>query len=125
MFRQRGHSRVTRDGRLEVSPLGPIGRREGVLTAHRAGGRHIHGHAVQFLPDVQRINAGGSFAAPNADAKALTLTKMPPGDIDEDRGAALTDDESAAGLLNRAFLARGIESGADPRGRRAPTEPEP
>ena len=97
---QGGNLCLSRDRRLKVGPLGAIRGSERVLPAHRSGGRDIHCHAVQLLPHIERVDAGGSLAAPQPDAEALAFAKVAPGDVDKNRHAVLADHQRAAALFH-------------------------
>src|SRR4051812_1246258 len=79
---------------------------------------------MQLLPDVQRIDPGGSFASAQAHPEPLPFPEVPPGHVDENRHSVLAHHKSAARLLHCPVLSSWVEAGTHPCRWRCAAQPE-
>src|SRR4030095_12238726 len=105
---------LTVDASHEVRPFRSIRCGERVFAPNGSGGCDVGGHALQFLPYVERGDAGRPSAAPDADSEALSLADVAPRDVEEDREIVLADHERATGGLHTP-IAGDIQRGTHPQ----------
>src|SRR4030095_14873728 len=88
---------LTVDASHEVRPFRSIRCGERGFAPNGSGGCDVGGHALQFLPHVERVDAGRPSAAPDADSEALSLADVAPRDVEEDRKIVLAAHDRPPG----------------------------